>query len=123
MEGRTLAIEVMPLGDPLPGLALILVRDLTRMRQLERVRRDFVSNISHELRTPLASIKAITETLQTGALEDPGLARAFLGRLDTEVDSLVQIVQELLELSKIELGQVPLDLKPVSASLLLRSAA
>ncbi len=123
IEGRTLAIEVMPLGDPLPGLALILVRDLTRMRQLERVRRDFVSNISHELRTPLASIKAITETLQTGALEDPGLAHAFLGRLDTELDSLVQIVQELLELSKIESGQVPLDLKPVSAELLLHSAA
>jgi two-component system phosphate regulon sensor histidine kinase PhoR len=123
IEGRTLAIEVIPLGEALPGFLLVLVRDLTRLHQLEHVRRDFVSNISHELRTPLTSIKAITETLQSGALEDPGLARAFLGRLETELDALVQIVQELLELSRIESGQVPLHLVPVAPAALLTSAA
>ena len=123
IEGRTLAIEVIPLGEALPGFVLVLVRDLTRLHQLEHVRRDFVSNISHELRTPLTSIKAITETLQSGALEDPGLARAFLGRLETELDALVQIVQELLELSRIESGQVPLHLVPAAPAALLSSAA
>ena len=97
-----------PLGQALPGSILIIFQDLTRMRRLEMVRRDFVSNVSHELRTPLASLKALTETLQEGALEDPPAARRFLLRMDNEIDNLTQMVQELLELSRIESGKVPL---------------
>ncbi len=78
------------------------------MRRLEMIRRDFVSNVSHELRTPLASLKALTETLQEGALEDPPAARRFLLRMENEIDNLTQMVQELLELSRIESGKVPL---------------
>ena len=83
------------------------------MRQLETIRRDFISNISHELRTPLASLKALVDTLRDGALDDPPAAQRFLNRMETEVDALTQMVQELLELSRIESGQVPFRLAPV----------
>ena len=98
-----------PLAPELPGNILFLFQDLTRMRQLEIIRRDFVSNVSHELRTPLASLKLIAETLESGALNDPPAAKRFLKQMDGEVDNLTQMVEELLELSRIESGQVPLD--------------
>ncbi len=87
---------------------LVIIQDLSRIRRLETVRRDFISNISHELRTPLASLKALTETLRDGALEDPPMAERFLLSMETEIDALTQMVQELLELSRIESGQVAL---------------
>jgi two-component system phosphate regulon sensor histidine kinase PhoR len=100
-----------PLGRTHSGSILLLFQNLTRLRQLETVRRDFISNISHELRTPLASLKALTETLQDGALDDPPAARRFLERIETEVDSMSLMVAELLELSRIESGRVPLKLE------------
>ncbi|MBN2148512.1 MAG: HAMP domain-containing protein [Anaerolineales bacterium] len=101
-----------PLGPLLPGSILLLFQDLTRQRQTETIRRDFISNVSHELRTPLAALKALTETLRDGALEDPPAAQRFLGQIEMEVDSLSLMVSELLELSRIESGRVPLVLKP-----------
>ena len=101
-----------PLGQALPGSILLLFQDLTRQYQIETLRRDFISNVSHELRTPLAALKAITETLQESALEDPPAARRFLSQMEAEVDSLSLMVTELLELSRIESGRVPLELKP-----------
>lgn len=98
------------LGPAIPGSILLLFQDLTRQRQIEAMRRDFISNVSHELRTPLAALKALTETLQSGALEDPPVAHRFLGQMETEVDSLSLLVSELLELSRIESGRVPLNL-------------
>jgi two-component system phosphate regulon sensor histidine kinase PhoR len=91
---------------------LVILQDLTRVRRLETVRRDFISNISHELRTPLAGLKALVDTLRGGAIKDPPAAKRFLKRMDTEVDALTQMVEELLELSRIESGQVPLRLVP-----------
>ena len=90
---------------------LVIIQDLSRIRRLETVRRDFISNISHELRTPLASLKALTETLRDGALDDPPAAERFLNSMETEIDALTQMVQELLELSRIESGQVALRLR------------
>ncbi len=90
---------------------LVILQDLSRIRRLETVRRDFISNISHELRTPLASLKALTETLRDGALDDPPAAERFLNSMETEIDALTQMVQELLELSRIESGQVALRLR------------
>jgi two-component system phosphate regulon sensor histidine kinase PhoR len=95
---------------------LVVLQDLTRIRRLETVRRDFVSNISHELRTPLASLKALVDTLRDGGLEDAPAARRFLDRMEAEVDALAQMVQELLELSRIESGQVPFHLSPTPIS-------
>lgn len=115
-------IQLVILPDLQTGGSLLLVQDLTRVRRLEKVRRDFISNISHELRTPLASLKALTETLRDGALADPKAAPRFLERIEIEVDALTQMAQELLDLTRIESGQVPLDLVSVSPSKLLVSA-
>jgi two-component system phosphate regulon sensor histidine kinase PhoR len=101
-----------PLGAALPGGTLLLFQDLTRQRQIEAVRRDFISNVSHELRTPLASLKALAETLQEGALDDPPAARRFLQQMEAEVDALSLMVAELLELSRIESGRVPIERRP-----------
>ncbi|MCA9921598.1 MAG: HAMP domain-containing protein, partial [Anaerolineales bacterium] len=95
---------------------LVMMQDLTPLRKLQTVRRDFISNISHELRTPLASLRAVVETLQDGAIEDPPTAHRFLGRAAHEVDTLTQMVEELLELSRIESGQVPLKLQATTVS-------
>jgi len=112
----------IPLDEPLPGSTLMIFQDLTNIRRLETIRRDFISNISHELRTPLASLKALTETLLAGALEDPPASRKFLERMETEVDSLTLMVQELVELSRIESGKVPLHLQPIAPANLLQIA-
>jgi two-component system phosphate regulon sensor histidine kinase PhoR len=123
LPARHLFLQLIAIPDRSTGGSLLLVQDLTRVRRLETVRRDFISNVSHELRTPLASLKALTETLQEGALEDPKAARRFLGRIETEVDALTQMATELLELSRIESGQVPLELKAAAPAALLNSAA
>jgi two-component system, OmpR family, phosphate regulon sensor histidine kinase PhoR len=123
MPGRRHFLQLVVLPDRQTGVSLLLVQDLTRVRKLETVRRDFISNVSHELRTPLASLKALTETLRDGALDDPKAAPRFLGQIETEVDALTQMVTELLELSRIESGQVPLELKSVPAAALLLSAS
>ena len=95
---------------------LVILQDLTRIRRLETVRRDFISNISHELRTPMAGLKALVDTLRGGAIKDRSAAKRFLKRMDIEVDTLTQMVEELLELSRIESGQAPLRLAPTSVA-------
>lgn len=119
-EQQTSTLEITPdrlfvqgiastLDSSLPGMTLMVFQDLTRVRRLETVRRDFVSNVSHELRTPLASLKALAETLHEGALEDPPAARRFLQRMEIEIDNLTQMVQELLELTRIESNRFPMQ--------------
>ena len=115
-------LQLIVIPDSQTSGSLLFVQDLTRIRRLETVRRDFISNLSHELRTPLASLKALTETLQDGALDDPPAARKFIDQIQTEVDALTQMVTELLELSRIESGRLALDLQPVSPYDLLSSA-
>ncbi|MGC8826619.1 MAG: sensor histidine kinase [Anaerolineae bacterium] len=102
--------------------ALIMVQDVSQARRIEAMRRDFISNVSHELRTPLASVKALVETLREGALEDPSAARHFLERIEIEVDSLTQMVQELLELARLESGRVTLDLQTVDLAAVIAPA-
>ncbi|HSJ89732.1 MAG TPA: histidine kinase dimerization/phospho-acceptor domain-containing protein, partial [Anaerolineales bacterium] len=116
-------LQLVVIPDQHSSGSLLLAQDLTRIRRLETVRRDFVSNLSHELRTPLASLKALTETLQDGALEDPPAARRFIDQVQIEVDALTQMVTALLELSRIESGRLILDLKPIAPSDLLISAS
>ena len=113
-QGPFLQVVVTPLGAERSQACIVILQDLTRVRRLETIRRDFISNISHELRTPLAALKALVETLRDGALEDPQAAPRFLERMEAEVDALAQMVQELLELSRVESGQVPLNPMPVS---------
>ncbi|HCE17416.1 MAG TPA: PAS domain-containing sensor histidine kinase [Anaerolinea thermolimosa] len=124
VAGEHLFIQAVatPLGQEMEGAVVMVFQDLTRLRRLENIRRDFVSNISHELRTPLASLKALAETLNAGALEDPPAARRFLRQMETEIDNLTQLVQELLELSRIESGRAPLDVHEIDPLAFLRQA-
>jgi two-component system phosphate regulon sensor histidine kinase PhoR len=116
-------LQVIVVPDTHSGGSILLVQDLTRVRHLETVRRDFISNVSHELRTPLASLRALTETLQDGALDDPQAAHRFIGRIQTEVDALSQMAAELLELTRIESGQLPLEITKSRPDSLLNIAA
>jgi two-component system, OmpR family, phosphate regulon sensor histidine kinase PhoR len=101
------------IATPLSGGSLVLIQDISELRRLETVRRDFVANISHELRTPIASLKIITETLQDGAIDDEAVAQEFLHKANIEVDRLTQMVNELAELSRIESGEFTPEVKPV----------
>lgn len=116
-------LQLVVIPDQHSSGSLLLVQDLTHIRRLETVRRDFISNLSHEIRTPLASLKALTETLQDGALDDPPAARRFIDQIQVEVDALTQMATELLELSRIESGRLSLDRQPVPAYDLLISAS
>jgi two-component system phosphate regulon sensor histidine kinase PhoR len=118
-HGLFLQVIVTPFQEHDDQGFLIILQDLTRIRRLETIRRDFVSNISHELRTPLAGLKALVDTLREGALADPPAAERFLTRMDAEVDTMTQMVQELLELSRLESGQAPLRMSPVVVADLL----
>jgi two-component system phosphate regulon sensor histidine kinase PhoR len=102
---------------------VLVLQDVTELRRAETVRREFVANVSHELRTPVACLKALVETLEDGALEAPEAAREFLDRMQVEVDDLAQLVEELLELSRIESGRVSLDLQPVDIAPMVAAAA
>jgi two-component system phosphate regulon sensor histidine kinase PhoR len=82
--------------------ALIVLNDVTRLRRLENVRRDFVANVSHELKTPITAIKGFVETLQEGAIADPDSAKQFLEIMMRQADRLNDIIDDLLILARIE---------------------
>jgi two-component system, OmpR family, phosphate regulon sensor histidine kinase PhoR len=92
---------------------VVVVHDVTEIRRLERVRRDFVANVSHELRTPISVIRANTETLLGGALEEPERARQFVEALFRHADRLGRIIADLLDISRIEAGSYRLEPEPV----------
>ena len=110
LGARHFAVDTVPLTNG--GLVLSL-HDITALRRMERVRRDFVANISHELRTPLTSIKLLAETLTSGAVDDAATTRDFATQIEREVDHLAQLVDELLDLSMIESGEITLALEPL----------
>lgn len=101
---RWLDVTAAPIVGGGDWALLVHLRDVTDAQRADRTRRDFAANVSHELRTPLAGIKAVVETLRDGALDDPPAAAQFLDMVDNEVDRLVQLVEELLQLSRIESG-------------------
>ncbi len=90
--------------DGRPAGALVVLHDITRLRRLEQVRRDFVANVSHELRTPLASIKGYAETLRDGALDDKENRLEFVTTIEEQAVHLSKLVDDLLDLSSIESG-------------------
>jgi len=81
---------------------LLVIADVTRVRELENMRRDFVANVSHEIKTPITAVKGFVETLLDGALESPGDARRFLGIIEKHTRRLEAMVEDLLSLSRIE---------------------
>ncbi|MFO0899442.1 MAG: ATP-binding protein [Pirellulales bacterium] len=90
--------------------AVIVLNDVTRLRRLESMRRDFVANVSHELKTPITSIKGFVETLLDGAIENPQDAERFLRIIAQQSDRLNAIIEDLLSLSKIEQGEEASDI-------------
>jgi two-component system phosphate regulon sensor histidine kinase PhoR len=123
MQGGTLK-QVMVHASPLKiqgetkGSVLVFY-DVTHQRRLENVRKEFVANVSHELKTPLSAIKGYAETLLSGALDDKQNARNFLSIIDRHADRLHQIVQDLLDLSRIESAQYELRLEKIQLGSLL----
>ena len=117
---RFLRAIALPLDSQgrLDGI-LLLVQDLTELRNLQTMRRELVGNVSHELRTPIAGIKAMAETLRDGAVEDKEAANDFLARIESEADRLTQIVAELTQLSRIESGQAELHKIPLNLNTLV----
>jgi two-component system phosphate regulon sensor histidine kinase PhoR len=103
------------------GGAVIVLDDVTAVKRLENVRRDFVANVSHELKTPVASIKGFVETLLDGAAEDPGDRARFLEIIGRQADRLAAIIEDLLALSRIEQsetsGTLPVESQPLAAIL------
>ncbi len=122
LQGSSTRI-VQALGAPLKGDsgqnlgAVVVLHDITRLHQLEVVRRDFVANVSHELRTPITSIKGFVETLRDGAMADTEQATRFLDIISRQTDRLNSIITDLLTLSELEqssrgaIGLQPSDLK------------
>ena len=82
--------------------AVVVLNDVTRLKRLEAVRRDFVANVSHELKTPVTSIKGFAETLEDGALNDPETAHRFVRIISGQADRLNSIIEDLLSLSALE---------------------
>ncbi len=111
---RFLNVIATPLSEGSDEGVLLTLQDVTRLWQVETTRREFVSNVSHELRSPLAAIRAMTETLQDGALNDTDAAQDFLTRILNDTQRMTTMVNELLELSRLESGQAPIHLAPVS---------
>ena len=108
---RRVLASVTP--QQLTGGSVIVLHDVTELRRLETIRRDFVTNVSHELRTPVSVIRASAETLLLSPLENEAETREFLEALLRQADRLARIVADLLELAQIEADQYQLHLEPV----------
>ena len=100
--------------------AVLVFHDITNLRRLEKIRQDFVANVSHELRTPVSSIKGYAETLLDGALGDKENAKEFLKIIHSDSDRLAKLINDLLDLSRIESDKLNLALKPCVLDLVVR---
>ena len=118
---RTLGVNAAMIGDvnaPRRGMILVF-HDLTRTKELENTRKEFVANVSHELRTPLSLIQGGVETLLDGAKNDPVAAERFLRTIEKHAARLAFLIEDLLALSRLEAGQMTLDAQPQSLRELL----
>jgi two-component system phosphate regulon sensor histidine kinase PhoR len=111
-----LQVNASAIADPdgqNPG-AVMVFHDLTRLRDLEKVRQEFVANVSHELRTPLSMIKGCAETLLDGAKDDPAVATKFLQTIERHSNRLSLLIEDLLTISQLESGGITLNARPVA---------
>src|SRR6266516_4103692 len=92
---------------------ILVFHDLTRLKQLENTRQEFVANVSHELRTPLSMIKGYVETLIHGAKDDPNVATRFLQTIEKHADRLTYLIEDLLTISRLESGQIVMNIQKV----------
>jgi two-component system phosphate regulon sensor histidine kinase PhoR len=101
--------------------AVIVLHDITELRKLERIRRDFVANVSHEFRTPLTAIQGFTETLLAGAMDDPNNRLRFLGIILEHSRRLARLTEDLLKLSQMDADRLELEVRRVSVAALVES--
>jgi two-component system phosphate regulon sensor histidine kinase PhoR len=115
MDERWLQVNAAAVIDRTgaPAGAILVVHDLTRTKQLENTRQEFVANVSHELRTPLSLIKGYVETLLEGAREDAGKCMRFLQMIEKHTDRLTFLIEDLLTISRLESGRVVMNRHPV----------
>ncbi len=114
---RVLSASASTIVDGEKSLGVILVlHDLTRIRQFEAMRADFVANVSHELRTPLTAIRGYAETLLNGAVRDPDRASEFVGVIQRHSERLTRLIDDLLTLSDLELGRTEIHPRPLTVT-------
>ena len=111
--GAIVALIASPLPGQPPAGAVMVLQNVTELRRLENLRREFVSNVSHELKTPLTTIQAYTETLLDGAIDDAAHNREFLQRIDEQAERLHHLILDLLSLARIESAEDAFELLPV----------
>jgi two-component system phosphate regulon sensor histidine kinase PhoR len=108
-------VRVAPLAGEQQGLFAVFV-DVTEVRRLESLRRDFVANVSHELRTPVTAIRSAAETVQSAAANDPGAAIQFIDIIARNAERLHGLVEDLLDLSRIESRELRLSMEPLDSA-------
>lgn len=113
---RILSASFNSLSSDAPSGMAIVLQDVTELRGLETMRRDFVANVSHELKTPLASIKAYAETLRMGAIEDKTRNLGFVEQIETQAEQLHLLIQDLLTIARVEAGRIANELVPVDVN-------
>ena len=113
VSNRLLTVRASRFGQD-HAAALVVLHDISELRRLESLRRDFVANVSHELKTPLASIKAFSETLRLGAIHDSENNLVFLGRIEEQADRLHELILDLLQLARVESGREAFEITTVS---------
>ncbi len=126
---RSFAVTAAPVLAPGPGAgpatgttgAVLVLHDISELRRLERVRRDFVANVTHEFKTPLTAIQGFAETLLAGALDDRQNRQRFLEIIRDHARRLARLTDDLLKLSLIEAGKLELEVQPVSVAELIDS--
>lgn len=123
LNRRTLLTTAQVVEDERERLGLVVLRDISELRRLETVRREFVANVSHELRTPLTSIRAMVETLEAGPIDDEAIMSDFLVRIVGEVDRLNALVEDLLDLARLEAGRTTLTYTTVDPVELVQMGA
>ncbi|PWK16197.1 two-component system histidine kinase PnpS [Tumebacillus permanentifrigoris] len=112
---RTVEVYITPIQSNHNRIAgaVVLLHDVSDWRRLERMRSEFVANVSHELRTPITAVRGFSETLLDGAMENPEITKQFLQIIHDESERLTRLINELLELSKIESGHIQFRHGPV----------
>ncbi|HJZ69029.1 MAG TPA: histidine kinase dimerization/phospho-acceptor domain-containing protein, partial [Blastocatellia bacterium] len=107
---RIYRLRVTPLGE---GLAAGFFFDITELERLERIRREFFTNLSHELRTPLTAILAYADTLEAGGFDDPQNSKRFIEKLHKHATRMSKLISDISDLSAIESGEIHLALEPI----------
>jgi two-component system phosphate regulon sensor histidine kinase PhoR len=120
LKPRRLLVRVVPLESG-EGALLVVFVDVTDLRRLEVMRRDFVANVSHELRTPVTAVQSATETLLAGAVSEQEAAKKFLGIIERNTERLRSLIDDLLDLSRIEAKEFKLRREPTDLTTAIQS--